>query len=696
MSKALKLLAGFLKNFFNVAIVLLTVGCTSMDSGVLFPNDELQEISTSSHSFVPFVPETYDYSLASGEVNVTYGSGIYKDSSLLPSTDKYKIEEYGFFQITAVGLHNGQNRNLDEQLPPQPWDQLGTVKRADINGDGWEDFYYVEAWEGSRDDQPEAHLMAFLNNGNGQFRYSPDVFAGGISPCIGYADFDFKTDPNHSCGFVSHWQRSIVTDFNGDGIDDFYKTSILHLSNGEGVIENKSSNLPLFQFQMWDNQFGDLTGAWTHDNYAGDVDGDGDLDIFGMFTDESVGWTMLINDGSGIFSANHNFSHDPNLWASTGAIGDFNNDGYGDIAVAWFNPDESSGAVFWNDGNNDWRIMDSTLLPANFYATNGNANDMEVMDFNNDGFLDILLASTTHEPYYAGRAIQFFVNGGDNTFSEWTSFESGSGDGELQLLDFDGDGDIDIVDVVENTYVLVNEGDSFVIYDNFPTNGLLFPVEIDSKWQYDFISYEMIYTGNDGTDDTSVTTFFQVLDPPTQILKDITNKPASYALTASENKLIFSNLRYRQLDGESDITITNNNMLGFDVERGNLHLGMGYARNERKAQNETVYFGASSAVINIETYTVYAESFWKKIRFGLAYYLTEVDSFHERGSQFDMEIDSFTLQDIELFADIRYKGFSLGISKYASVNDTAIGLQRLKYKHNHKTTMMRASYLKKF
>ena len=57
---------------------------------------------------------------------------------------------------------------------------------------------------------------------------------------------------------------------------------------------------------------------------------------------------MLINDGSGVFSANHNFSHDPNLWASTGAIGDFNNDGYGDIAVAWFNPDESSGAVFWN------------------------------------------------------------------------------------------------------------------------------------------------------------------------------------------------------------------------------------------------------------------------------------------------------------------------------------------------------------
>jgi hypothetical protein len=331
---------------------------------------------------------------------------------------------------------------------------------------------------------------------------------------------------------------------------------------------------------------------------------------------------------------------------------------------------------------------------------------MEVMDFNNDGFMDILLASTTHEPYYKGRVIQFFQNNGNGTFSEWNSYETSGGDsgwfqeGTLHLLDFDKDGDIDIIDNVAPTYVLINEDGNFIFYDEMPTEGRLFPVEIDGKWQYDFISYEMTWAGyieEEGKHDTSVTTFFQVLDPLTQMTKDITTKPAGYALTASENKLMFSNLRHRQLDGGSDITITNNNkMLGFDIEHGRLHMGMGYARNYRKAQNETVYFGTSFAAINIETYTVYAESLWKKVRFGLAYYLTEVDSFHERGSQFDMEIDSFTLQDIELFADIRYKGFSLGISKYASVNNTAIGFQGLKYKHNHKTTMMRASYLKKF
>ena len=74
--KSLETLSRILKNFFNViAIVVFTVGCTSMDPGVPFPNDELQETSTSSHSFVPFTTQTYQYDLEGVETTVTYGQG---------------------------------------------------------------------------------------------------------------------------------------------------------------------------------------------------------------------------------------------------------------------------------------------------------------------------------------------------------------------------------------------------------------------------------------------------------------------------------------------------------------------------------------------------------------------------------------------------------------------------------------------
>jgi len=280
-------------------MVTITVGCAGGGEGVLLPTDHTQIVATPSHSFVPFATEVFDYSLTSGDVTVTYGQGEYKDSSNFPSTEKYKVEDYGFFQITAKGIHNGQNRNTDEALPPQPWDVISTIIRADLNGDSYEDFYLAEAWEGSRDDQPNSHLFAFINNGKGQFEVQK-------LGCIGYGDLDYKTDPNHQCGFVSHWQRPIVADFNSDGIDDFYKTSILYLSNGN-IIENKSlTNLPAFQFQTYINYPDDLvTGPWAHDNYAGDADGDGDLDIFAPYTD--VAWAMLINDGSGVFTVNQQF-----------------------------------------------------------------------------------------------------------------------------------------------------------------------------------------------------------------------------------------------------------------------------------------------------------------------------------------------------------------------------------------------------
>ena len=62
--------------------------------------------------------------------------------------------------------------------------------------------------------------------------------------------------------------------------------------------------------------------------------------------------------------------------------------------------------------------------------------------------------------------------------------------------------------------MLINEVGTFSIYDNFPDQGKCggcryYPVEIDGKWQYDFIGYT-----DERTYDSQIAKFFQVLDPP--------------------------------------------------------------------------------------------------------------------------------------------------------------------------------------
>ena len=692
-----------IKLFTILCFIITTVGCASGGGSHLSPYGanyvpaQPTSTQTTVDRRIPFEEFDYTYDLheyAGTDVKVTYRQSDFKDTSEFLSTGKWKIEDYGFFEVFTEGRHLGYYYEGDpENEDPNPWRQAAQIYEANINGDEHSDFYLIERHQGSREDRPIARLFAFINDGNGHFTLDLDVFNGDEFPCFDYGHYSLNKDKQSDCGWFNGFQRQpLVADFNGDGMDDVYYPTILHLSDN-GVLKNRS----LTHLPQWYRQT--ELPLHQHDQYAGDADGDNDIDIY-----LSGSTDMLINDGTGNFTRNNNFPDMP--WSTTAAIGDFDNDGYGDVAVGIFRPEGSAGAVYFNDGTNDWRIRPIVHLPDNYYGTNGNANDMEVFDFNNDGWLDIIMASTKHEPYYQGRVIQFFLNNGTGTaFSDVTTdlydpskYENGSeahwnGDGRLSILDFDHDGDLDIVDSNHMTYVLINNDGYFDINDDFLSiipgtdHGYLYPIEIDGEYMYDFIGYVRVSSA-----DTATTTYFQVLDPIT----DITTKPRGYALVASENKLQFSNLRTWSLDGRSDIIITNNNMLGVDYEKDYLHIGIGYARNNRHASNFTNWFGTGHTDLELETYTMFAEGVFNKIRIGMAYYQTKIDGFKEFGSGFNVNVDSFNLHDIELFADVKLSNFTIGISKYTSMTGTAIGFQGLKYTHNHKTTMMRASYLKRF
>ena len=618
------------KLFVSASVAAILSGCASGGGGSVnstpivntpapTPNPT---VTDNRYKFDTFSTSTQ---VPSGEAVVTYKVGEHRSPDQFPKTDKYKIEDFGFLEVSVKGLHSGcpESECGPEQSDPGPWTPgAHQIIESDINADGHMDFYVFESFIGSRDKGPYESIQAFINDGSGHFILSTDkVFADGKA-CSNQGTWVYENrtiDPE--CGkTVGSPRHILVADFNNDGMDDIFGGMVLQLSDNGKLYNKTLTNLP----DYFNNEY--LEPLFKHDQYAGDATGDGNLDIFmpliqsavpGKWADgsdidgcaqcvASTPWALLVNDGAGNFSLNQNFpmfgvgmqhpllrdhlnagnpakgilwgGNTETLWATTAAIGDFDRDGSGDIAVGWYNPymtktwglgENSAGAIYYNDGNNDWRNRPIVPLPASYYGANGNANDMEVMDFDGDGWLDIVLASTKQEPYYDGRVIQFFKNNADGTFLDVTSsvhpdpekYANGTGtplwngEGQLHLVDFNHDGKLDIVDSVNGTYVLLNTGGGkFTMLDHtkFPTadNKLatLFPVELDSKWDYDFISY----TTPSCSGDTCTVSYYQVLDPPAMstpniynlVFNDFMSKPASYTTMAAVANRSYTDLFY--------------------------------------------------------------------------------------------------------------------------------------------------------
>ena len=746
-----------LKNIVSLFLIISIVGCASGggSAGLSIETPPTPPPATSTETDERHIFEEFSYSWENfGGVSVTYTTAPYQPSSDFVSNDKYKIADYGFLRQITSGQHDGGDTN-DGYVTPGAWSGNTVWFEADLNGDGHVDMISVGNYAGLETWNPEGLLMAWINDGEGHFTLSPELFVDNTFSCV--SDGTGAQNDIGNCGSAEGYTNGmLVSDFNGDGISDYYDTGILYLSNN-GKLENKSiSNLP-------DMFFSDHIGrVFVHDADDGDADGDGDLDIFlpifdstqfGYMIDgsyagcegcnEPLPWVMLMNDGLGNFTANTNFNvpqplaDGSQLWATTAAIGDFDNDGFGDVAVGWFNPalassygfsENSAGAVFLNDGNNDWRNRGTIELPANWYGANGVANDMELMDFDGDGYLDIILGSTRFEPNYMGTILQFFKNNNGVSFTDVTNslhpntskYETssgsnyGNGQGKIRILDFDHDGDLDIVHTNASTYVILNNGDgTFTFYDDFidvDEDRVLWPIEIDGKFQYDFIGSTV--SCND-TDTQCTTDYFQVLDPPLwEMQQDITTKPEGYASDIFNNRLLFTDIR-KQAKGNKVFgkrvelanllgysfsndtgyglfigTISGKQdgyMIGADFQDDNKHVGFAYIKNTLRATNKTKWYGTGYADVQIESINSFVEythlfdyNFFATAGYSMHY--TQVDGFTESNSQFNVNIDKFEMGDLGLFGDVNYIAnsrlgttyFSLGLDYYTSLVNTKI------------------------
>ena len=156
----------------------------------------------------------------------------------------------------------------------------------------------------------------------------------------------------------------------------------------------------------------------------GDLDGDGDLDLFvAMLKAPCV---MLRNDGKGNFAERGQQLGDNEGFAV--ALGDLDGDGDLDAFVA--NTGDQENAIWLNDGRGTFQLSPQSFPP-------GSSNDVALADVDGDKDLDVVVSNWNG-------FVQIWINDGTGRFISQQTIPRINNTG-VALGDLDNDGDVDFV-----------------------------------------------------------------------------------------------------------------------------------------------------------------------------------------------------------------------------------------------------------
>ncbi len=160
--------------------------------------------------------------------------------------------------------------------------------------------------------------------------------------------------------------------------------------------------------------------------------------------------SILLGNDDGSFQPSHNYSAGASPIAV--AVGDFNGDGIPDLAVA-NSADARTNNLSVLLGNGDGSFQAPRSFPAGAYP-----DAIAVGDFNGDGVLDVAVTDGGTTPYQ----VRVLLGAGDGSFQPAQSLAAPNRPQALAVGDFNGDGALDLVtanDTAGSVSVFLGNGD---------------------------------------------------------------------------------------------------------------------------------------------------------------------------------------------------------------------------------------------